>query len=350
MITDDLVNPFGHSPESDLPHPIQRIPKWTEHYFFYGYDPAAQFGMCVHVGRLPETPHLWRSVLQMYLPGEDLLVAKTFGEGNARGPIAGPMRITCIEPFKLWTVEFDGPAFPTKRSVLTHEVLRDGPTEPARFFMVFQAAGPLHALQTGKELTSGMSAASFHTSQVLHMRGEAEFRGRRVSLNGMGVRDHSAGPRDYGPVFGDIWFHGLFPSGKVVHVAHVAFAGFDYKSGYIYYGDGSPLEPVTPIELPHVHKEGDGTAYIDADPVAGADRTFRIVLDTSRGQQVIEGELLHTHAITYMSPMEELMGTALDWSGVVQMCEAPARVRCNDEEGFGLRERVARTEALVACR
>jgi hypothetical protein len=34
----------------------------------------------------------------------------------------------------------------------------------------------------------------------------------------------------------------------------------------------------------------------------------------------------------------------------VQMCEAPARVRCGDEVGMALRERVARTGTLFAAR
>jgi hypothetical protein len=347
MIPEALLNPYDHPPESDLPHPIRTMPKWTEHYFFYGYDSAEQFGMCVHIGRLPETPEVWRSVLQIYLPGEELLVLKSFGSGDRRGPHAGPLRISCVEPFRTWVVDFDGPAFVTNRTILTREVLRDGPAEVARFHMVFEAAGPLHALTTGKELTAEMSAASFHTSQVLHMRGDAEYRGRKIRLHGMGVRDHSEGPSDYGPVYGDLWFQGLFPSGKIIHIAHVAFEGFDYKSGYVFRGDGSPLETVTAIELPYVHTHGAPEKTIDVDPVAGSDRTFRIVLETTSGREVVEGELLHTHAITYLAPMEEWIGTALDRRGAVQMCEAPCRVQCNGESGFGLRERVARTEALI---
>jgi hypothetical protein len=348
MISDQVLNPFGYTPESDLPHQIVSMPKWTEHYFFYGYDAENQFGMCVHIGRLQEEPTIWRSVLQMYLPGEDLLVAKTYGTGLDRGPAAGPLKITCIEPLKVWTVEFNGPAFSTTRSVITRQLVPDGPAELAKFFMVFDAAGPLHGLRPGKELTPGMTVAAFHTNQTLHMRGEAQYRGKRVVLNGMGVRDHSSGPRDYGPVFGDLWFHSLFPSGKIIHVQQVAFETFDYKTGYIFRGDGSPMEELELVEIPYVYKNGDPEHTIDADPLCGPDRTFRIVVRSSSGQEIVEGELLHTHAITYHHVMEEFMGTTLDRPGGIQMCEAPVRVRCNGEVGVGLRERSARTEALIA--
>lgn len=214
MIHDSLINPFDNTEESDLPHTPLDIPKWTEHYFFYGYDAKNQLGMCVHIGRLQEKPEIWRSVLQIYLPDEELLVLKSYGRGDARGPGAGPLKITCIEPFRLWTVDFDGPAFSTTRSVLTREVLRDGPAELVNFHMMFEAAGPLQALEPGKELTDKMSVAAFHTSQVMHMRGDIHYRDKHVRLNGVGVRDHSDGPRDYGPVYGDAGFTHCFPVEK----------------------------------------------------------------------------------------------------------------------------------------
>ena len=348
MISDSLINPFNNTPESDLPHTPVDIPNWTEHYFFFGYDPVNQYGICVHIGRIPEAPRVWRSVLQIYLPGEDLLVLKSYGEGDSRGPCAGPLKIRCIEPFRRWTIDFDGAAFSTTRGVITSEIVRDGPAELSSFHLVFEAAGPLHALQKGKELTPGMTVAAFHTSQVLHMRGSAQYRDKRIDVNGMGVRDHSDGPRDYGPVYGDFWFHALFPSGKVIHAQQVAFEDVIYQSGYMFRGDGTPIETLTPLELPYVHAKGAPEAFIDADPLVAEDRNFQMVVETEGGgKEVLEVELLHTHAITYFPVMEEFIGTALDRRGGIQMCEAPARVRCGGEEGFGLRERSARTEALI---
>jgi hypothetical protein len=86
-----------------------------------------------------------------------------------------------------------------------------------------------------------------------------------------------------------------------------------------------------------------------ADPMSEAAKKFRIVLETRTGQEVLDGELLHAHAITYFSPMEEFIGTALDRPDGVQMCECPARVSCNGELGYALRERVARTGTLFAA-
>lgn len=103
---------------------------------------------------------------------------------------------------------------------------------------------------------------------------------------------------------------------------------------------------IEPVEMPYVHHQDGEEGAVPADPLVGSDRTFRIVIATKAGEEVIEGELLTTHAITYYTVMEEFIGTALDLRGGIQMCEAPCIVRCNGEEGLGLRERSARTEAL----
>ena len=351
MITDELINPFKHDPQTELPHkPVGGVPNWTEHYFFYGYDPDAAIGMNVHIGRLPADPTIWRAVVQMYLPGgQDLFVAKHHGrDGDQRGPGAGPIKITCIEPLRQWTVDFDGAAFPTARSVLTREVLRDGPAEPVAFHMFFDAAGPLFGRT--EDLGEGRSSSTFHSEQICRMSGYFKYRGRYIQLNGMGVRDHSSGPRDYGPVVGDIWFHALFPSGRVVQTQVVRFEQMEYKTAYTFRADGTPLEMLEIVEHPHVNDRNAAPGSLCADPLSETARNCRIVLNGKHGREVLDIELLHSHAITYFSPMEEFIGTALDRPDGVQMCEAPARVRCGGEVGMALRERVARTGTLFAAR
>ncbi|GLR66015.1 hypothetical protein GCM10010909_06930 [Acidocella aquatica] len=348
MIADNLVNPFNHLQELELPHEIVVMENWTEHYFFAGYDIEAGFGACVHVGRLPADPTIWRAVIQIYLPGEKLLVAKYHGrDGHARGPGAGPFKASCIDPFRLWAVEFDGAAFSTTRQEIMREVLRDGPAEPVKFHMLLEAAGPIFGRTD--DHGEGRSSSTFHSEQICRMRGHIVYQGKRIELSGTGVRDHSSGPRDYGPVIGDIWFHGCFPSGKIVQTQVVRFESFEIKTAYIFRGDGTPLEMVEIIEHPHVNSRDAGPQSLAADPLSEAARNFKIVLKSRQGIEVIEGELQHSHAITYFAPVEEFLGTDLTRPDGIQMCEAPVKLRWNGENGSGIRERVARTGTLFAC-
>ena len=319
---------------------------WTEHYYFFGYDINEQLGMCVHIGRLPAEPTIWRAVLQIYLPGgEELLVAKYHGrDGHARGPGAGPLKITCVEPFQIFTVEFDGAAFPTTRQIITREVVRDGVAEPVSFHMVFDAAAPIFGRD--EDLVDGRSSSTFHSEQIMHMRGVINYRGKQVALQGAGTRDHSSGHRDYGPVVADIWFQGLFDNGDTVQTQVVRFEEAEYKTAYLFH-DGEQ-EMCELLVHPHVNTIDSPPQSLCSDPLSEDARNFEIVMQSKRGREVIEVELMHAHAITYLHPVEELIGTTLDHPDGVQMCECPARIRWNGMEGVACRERVARTGTLFA--
>jgi hypothetical protein len=348
MIDPTLVNPNNIPSHLDMPIKPVEIENWTEHWVFFAYDPDEQFGFFLHVGRLTEAPHIWRSVMEMYLPGEELLVAKTYGEGDDRGPGAGPLKVQTIDPFQLWTVSFDGAAFSTNRKTNTHKIHADGKAELVKFHTVFESAGPIHSLKEGKELTDEMSVATYHTSQILKFHGEVEYRGKKINLKGVGVRDHSCGPRDYGPVYGDNWSHALFPSGMAIHVQEVAFENHIYQSGYVFWGDGSPMEEIEVLDMQHCCNQDTPEGSIEADPLAGPDATYHAKIRTSRGELELEGTLLHAHSITYFQVMEEFIGTALGERGGIQMTDCPMKVVCNGEVGYGLRERAARTESLKA--
>jgi hypothetical protein len=347
MLDDIFLNPNGHDPQLDLPHAIKVMPNWTEHYFFYGYDMATRHGMCVHIGRLPADPTIWRAVIQVYLPGEELLVAKYHGrDGDYRGPGAGPFKLTCIEPMKVWTADFDGALYSTTRSALAGGLLQDCPAEPVRFHMVFDAAGPYYGPK--EDIVEGRSSDSFHTEQIHRMRGDITYRGKTLQLQGIGVRDHSSGPRDYGPVISDMWIHALFPSGKSFHAQIVRFTEAEIKGGYIFRNDGSPIEDIEILEHPPVNTLDSPAGSLPSDPLKYNGGAYRLVLGTKNGVEEYQIQMLHSHIITYRSPVEEFIGTDLTPGGI-QMCEAPAEIRCGDEVAMGLYERVARTETLFVA-
>lgn len=345
MVPEHLINPYAHTPESEFPHAPRVQQNWTEHYTFYGYDAQQGHGIHIHVGRLPADTRIWRAVIQVYLPGEELLVTKVHGrDGDARGPGAGGFKADCIAPLRMWTMDFDGALFTTTRPTVMRAILADGPAEPVRFHMALEAAGPIFG--RNEDLLEGRTSSTFHSEQVCRMSGYLKYRGRYLRLAGMGVRDHSSGPRDYGPVIADIWFHGLFPDGTVVQTQVVRFERAQYKTAYIFRSDGSPLEMAELLEHPRVNDAATPPASMASDPLLDPERQFRIVMRTQRGIETIEAELLHAGVITYFAPVEEFLGTAVGRADGIQMCESPVRLRWNGQTGTGLRERVARTHTL----
>ncbi|MET0988052.1 MAG: hypothetical protein ABW034_21860 [Steroidobacteraceae bacterium] len=342
------INPFGHTVESELPHPIVHEPNWTEHYFFQGYDFDAELGICIHMGRLVADPTIWRPTIQVYLPNQELLIAKLHGrDGHPFGPGASPLKISCIEPFRLWSVEYDGVGARVHRSALMQSVVEDAPMEPVKFHLLFEAAGPIYGRK--QDITEGRSVGRFHSEQICRMRGHFQRDGAISLIRGYGVRDHSSGPRDYGPVYGDCWFQTQYENGDAIMVQIVRFEQAEVKSSYLFNGATRKLEMLEIVEHPPVPDANTPQGKVGRDPLEDPHfKSYRIVLKRANGEQLtINGELKHAHAITYLSPMEELNGTSADRVDGLQMCECPTTLRRSDGvSGFGLYERTFRVGHL----
>lgn len=352
MISNEFLNPFNTDPKTELPIPPQPIPLWTEYYYFLCYDPENDTGISMHMGREPHDPSLYRATMGIYVPGgEEVLTVKTIGRGgHARGGGTGILDATCVEPMRLWTVEFDGMVQPASRADNMSKAHTDAVGEPARVYLRFEGRGPywdLHAHMHGQKW------GSEHYEQLCKVTGEIEFRGKTYQItNGFGIRDHSRGPRDYSPVISNLWANFSFPSGACIMTQYLVVEGGEIVIAYIFRNDGTPLEVVEVVETPYISTAETPDKSCEKDPMMDPNlRNFRIVLKSKKGLEVIEGELLHSFATTYIAPNDELIGTALEvldkgQPKATQLTESACRYTWNGEVGYGTRERVIRLSAL----
>ena len=341
------VNPFNYSYNEEFPREIVNEKNWTEHYFFQGYDFESQYGVCIHIGRLVDDPQIWRSTLQIYLPDQQLLTTILWGrDSHIFGPGAGPLKISCVEPFNLWTIAFDGVAQRVTREALMQDIIEDAPVEPIRFNLLFEAVGPLFGRK--KEQAEAKAVGTFHTEQIVRMRGHFQHRGALFTVSGHGARDHSAGPRDYGPVIGDVWFQSHYENGDCLMVQVVRFDDGELRNSYYFDAASREVEMLDIIDHPFVATADTAQGSVARDPLADPSvRHFEFRLRRKDGRDLhVKGELVHSHAISYMSPMEELNGTLSDGRDGIQMCESPARVEMNGVPGWALRERALRVRCL----
>jgi hypothetical protein len=343
--------PFGANPRSELPHTPDPHPLWTEYYYFNCYDPTVGTGITVHIGRESFDRSIWRATLGIYLPGgEQLLVSKTSGRnGHARGGGTGALTVSCIEPFRLWSIEFDGAVQGVSRVQNMSAAHQDSTSELASFFIRFEGAAPLWDM---REFMKNEPWASDHWEQIGRIFGEITIRGKTYSLSGMGVRDHSCGRRDYAPLISDFWANMLFPSGTAIMASSLQMEGQALRRAYIYRNDGTPLELAELVDTPPIITSATSPASVEKDPMMDpALRNFRFSIRTRRGIETIEGELLHSCAITYLSPSDEVLGTAFDQltkgqTRAAQLAESVATYRWNGETGSGTLERLARLTTL----
>jgi hypothetical protein len=360
MSNAEVLNPFDVLPSEELPHAPVMVRNWTEYFFFFAYDIATGYGVNVHIGREPTAPDIWRGTLGIFLPKDELLVAKYCGsDGSARGAGAGPLQFRCVEPLRTWSADFRGLVQSRSRNAALTSVACDSLTEMASFKLTFEGFGPVWDLEKalgGPKLILDPTASatepggrvSHHWEQIGRVHGEISCRGETISVNAVGIRDHSYGPRDYTPIVGSAWSAAMFPDGSVVMAMAMELSGHDIKVGYLTRGPGEPIEIVEVIESPPLNGTGTLPRSVPADLVSDAKlRTFRWVLKSRRGEETLEGELLHAMPVTLVAPGHELLGTDLDradrsW----QMADCPARYQFNGKTGAGVRERIARISVL----
>lgn len=361
MLTANNINPFNIDPREELMHAPQPVKNWTEYVYLFGYCLETKHGVSLHVGKEPTDPTLWRGTLGIFLDDGSLMVAKYHGrDGSDRSAGSGPLKITCVEPFKTWTANFDGLVHRTTRQSIMTEVYKDSIAELAKFHLVFEGAAPMWDLENGADVPSlvlvdgeeakgkGHTHKTNHWEQLCRVRGELSYGGKTIQLNGGGVRDHSYGPRDYWPLVGSLWINAVFPSGKAIMLMTTHVTGFSFMVGYIYRGGNEPLEVVKVLEHPFLSNVDTPDNSVPADPLEdGAVRKSQFVFQSKKGKETIECELLTGMATSYVSPNHELLGTDLTrLTDGSQLAECPARFVWDGEVGVGVRERIVRMAAL----
>jgi hypothetical protein len=349
----NILNPFNCDRSVELPSSREDVPLWTEYNYHFAYDPVVGAGISIHIGREPYDPDIVRATIGVFQPNGELLVAKYSGrDDHSRGLGAGPLRITCVQPMRLWMIEFDGVCQSVSRAELMGSTHRDSPGEPIRFNILSFGVGPLWEHQRlAQDVTKPFFSG--HWEQISRIEGTLTRNGKTAKLVGAGMRDHSCGPRDYGPLIGSFWANALFPGGKVVMAQRTLLehATEEWKQGYVLWGDGTPIEIVKILGTPAICTSNTLPKTVARDPVDEEGwKNFSFSIRTSRGDHTIEGELLHGMPTTYIAPNDELLGTDFMMVSkqptVTQLCECAARYKWGDEVGYGLGERIARISAL----
>jgi len=149
-----------------------------------------------------------------------------FGGAGPAGPSAvrgaGPLRFECIEPFRRWTLDYDGTAaLSTSQAQL--EGVSDGDQAPlAVHFEAEMAAAPwlmggLDA-EAARKMTAGDAGAlmgGLRYEQLCRVRGEVILgNNERYAVEGTGMRVRRQGVRNMGAALGHCQHSALFPSGR----------------------------------------------------------------------------------------------------------------------------------------
>lgn len=187
------------NPNDELMHPIKGENAWSESYYFNFVDPDSKVAIFTRMGWRPGDG--WADSLHVVYLGGDR-VAFTYGRRNIEQDLSqyngdlsvGDLTLACKSPFEHWTIAYNGPAQDINDAtiLLERSKLRpEGWFKPANLNMKldFKALFPPHYAADGDH---------GHFEQTGEVSGNIKIDDEVFSVRGLGVRDKSWGPRDWG--------------------------------------------------------------------------------------------------------------------------------------------------------
>jgi hypothetical protein len=250
---------------------------------------------------------------------------------------AGPLAFTCVEPFNVWTMTFDGQAVQTSSADLV-DGRKDGPLVDLQFEVEAKLAVPpwvQGALQADassalKTSVEGDLMGGPRYEQLFRATGVVRVGGSEHAFTGSGLRIRRQGVRRLEGFWGHCWQSALFPSGRAF--GYIAYPPRPdgqptFNEGYLFDGDGD-LIPARVVEAPWLTK------------LQSLGEDVSVVLETVAGTVRIEGEtVLSTHDITDPSeiPADQLAKLA-NWT-FPALQQAGVRYRWDGEQTYGMLER-----------
>lgn len=202
---------------------------------------------------------------------------------------AGRLRFSCIEPFRLWSVAFDGTAMQsTSKSELTGS--RDRSPAPLAFHFEAEMVAPPWLMggmteEAAQQMSAGDGSAlmgGIRYEQLCRISGWVAIGGKRQIIEGTGMRVRRQGVRNMGAALGHCQHSALFPSGKAFGAIIMA-AGptgqVAFNEAFLFTADGVKV-PARVISAPWMTRL-----------TAGGDDAS-LVLDSEIGTVRIEGKTL----------------------------------------------------------
>jgi hypothetical protein len=255
-------------------------------------------------------------------------------DGRASVLGTGPLAFRCVEPFRIWTAEFDGTATETSTEAL---IAGDpaGPDVDLTFTVEASMAVPPWIQGTLFPEAAEMLATSIEGKlmggpryeQLFRATGSVRVDGEEHAFTGSGLRIRRQGIRDVTEFWGHCWQSALFPSGRAF--GYIAYpprpdGTESYNEGYLFTGDGA-LIPAKVLEAPWLTRllpQGDDASF---------------VFESELGITRIEGETVFS---TFEMGIPELPQFPILFQGGV-------RYRWDGEETYGMLERSSMRDKIV---
>jgi len=310
-------------PSDEYMHPNTGEANFNESMYFNFYDRTARFGGFVRVGNRANEGYAEVTVTVYQPDGTALFNYQRPSIADNAAFAAGGMRFDVLEPFEHLRVRYDGTAVFLARPLdLEHpkRAFTSNPHVPVQLALDYTGLSPMYGGEAEHEMPE-MVFAKGHYEQHVKASGHVTIDGRRVELNGLGLRDHSWGPRSWQSPQYYRWLTCEFDEGFGFMGSLIVLQnGVELRSGFVFTDGENHVVDTCTID----------TAWTDEGHYHD---TITARLHTAAGDFDIQGKVLT------MLPLRNRRD-----GKVTRISEGLTEWRCGQHVGYGLSEYLDQVE------
>jgi hypothetical protein len=284
---------------------------------FNFYDRAAGTGGFVRLGNRPNEGYA-EMTFCAFLPGDRALFDfRRVPIADNAAYAAGGMRFDVVAPFERLRVAYDGPAVhldDPRAMADPARAFKDNPRRDVHLALEYTGVSPMYGGVADAEHPE-MTFAKAHYEQHVAARGTLAIDGAVTPLDGLGLRDHSWGPRSWQSPSFYRWLtcefdrdFGFMGSQIVTQGGSELLGGFVYRDGRNH-----------PVRRFHVDTEFAGEERYHS--------TLRAELETDAGTLEVAGRVLSLIPLRHRRAGQ-----------VTRISEGLTEYRCGTAVGYGLAE------------
>ena len=319
---------FRLEPRDEYPHRIEQAENFNESVYVNLFDFDAEMGAWFRIGNRPNEGYT-EVTCCLYLP--DGRVGLMFDRPkNTRNDefAAGGLRIEVTEPFRRLDVGYEGTVCVLKdpfQMADPRKAFSENPHLPCQVELSYRGVAPMFGGQpiavdgTLVEEDQEEGFARAHYEQHMAGKGTVRVGDEQWSISGLGLRDHSWGPRYWQNIHWYRWLPMSFSEEFAMMISIIAMADGRRKVGGMVLEDGQ------------YHSIEEADLSVDYDENRCQTGIAARVKTGSKSYDV-EGRVLS------LIPLRNRRTTTLGRPLVTRITEGMTRYTCDGRVGFGMTE------------
>ncbi len=249
-----MVSVYGDIQAKDeFTHPLGSETNFNESMYFNFFDQGCGYGGFLRIGNRANEGYAEVTIC-LYLPGGEVLFNYKRPEiTNNDAFDAGGMRFGVLEPLASHRTLYEGSAVfledPTQMAEPS-QAFRENPHKRVSLELVHEAVGPVYGSSSAQReiMEPEREFARAHYEQHMRVRGSLSIDGETTEIEGLGLRDHSWGPRYWQALKYYRWLTCAFGPDLGMMVSEVCpREGARIQSGVVVRGES--LDRISTVEI-----------------------------------------------------------------------------------------------------